>query len=166
MNYLNVRQKHSLSINMGQCVLRNRVNICKEGRIHKPLLKYPIISKLEGQQKHVLFISKHVHSCFLQHLIKEKSPTNKKWMKQIIFLEGATKFISSSLQETGSSLVYIYISNQIADSLCLLNLPNLTTAFLTDFSLLSIIIWTIRSIISSNSRVILNNLIQFSIRRG
>jgi len=43
--------------------------------------------------------------------------------------------------------IYIHISNQVADSLSLLYLPDLATAFLTDFS---VTIWTIRSIISSN----------------
>jgi len=32
---------------------------------------------------------------------KRKPPTNKKWMSQIIFLEGPTRFILPSLQKTG-----------------------------------------------------------------
>jgi len=43
-NHLDVRQKHSLNINVGRYVLRSRVNICKEARIHKLLLEYPINS--------------------------------------------------------------------------------------------------------------------------
>jgi len=46
-------------------------------------------------------LSKHMHSCFLQPLIKEKSPMNKKWTKQIIVLIGATKLTLPSLQKTG-----------------------------------------------------------------
>jgi len=58
-NELSKREtKTLLSINMGQCVLRKRVNTCKEARIHKPLLEYLIISNSKGQQKRALFISK------------------------------------------------------------------------------------------------------------
>jgi len=41
------KTKHSLNINMGQWVLRSRVNICKETRIHKHIgisnNKWPIL---------------------------------------------------------------------------------------------------------------------------
>jgi len=40
--------------------------------------KHEFINFSEKQQKHGLSISKHVHSYFLQPLIKEDLPTNKK----------------------------------------------------------------------------------------
>jgi len=43
--------------------------------MHKSLLDL-ISPRSKRQQKHALFTSR-VHSCFLQPLIKEKSPTNK-----------------------------------------------------------------------------------------